>query len=116
MKEGQLIKALIEAGNLRDDGRLWRNNVGVAVYKEKGRQTRVRYGVGGTGGSDLIGFRMGQFVAIEVKSSKKVAFPPRQKQFLKVVNESGGYGAVCYPENLETVCSDLIKMTNYAIV
>ena len=77
---------------------------------------RVKYGVGGTGGSDLIGFRKGQFVAIEVKSSKKVAFPAWQQRFLTIVNEGGGYGAVCYPDNLETVCKDLLNMTSYAIV
>jgi hypothetical protein len=64
-----------------------RNNVGVA--KTEGRT--VRYGVGGKGGSDLIGIvrGTGRFVACEVKSE---GGRPTQQQlmFLDRVRRSGG--------------------------
>jgi hypothetical protein len=42
----------------------WRNNIGVAEL----RGHKVRFGVGGPGGADLIGLFRGAFVAVEVKT------------------------------------------------
>ena len=106
LRESQIINALIEAGNI-GPSRLWRNNIGVATYRKPKHIQKVAYGVGGKGGADLIGFRRGQFVAIEVKSSKSIPLKPHQLQFLTVVKECGGYAAVCYPENLSTILNDL---------
>ena len=36
--------------------RLFRNNTGLCTYLKNGRKWKVKYGIGGTGGSDLIGF------------------------------------------------------------
>jgi hypothetical protein len=44
---------------------LWRNNIGVADV----RDYKVRFGVGGPGGADLIGCLNGRFIAIEVKTA-----------------------------------------------
>ena len=117
LRESQIINALIEAGNL-GPSRLWRNNIGVATYRQvrTNRIQKVAYGVGGRGGADLIGFRRGQFVAIEVKSSKSIPLKPHQLQFLKVVKECGGYAAVCYPENLQTILEDLITRDNRGMI
>ena len=57
-----IMLALSEAGCL-----VWRNNVGSYTTVDG---AFIRYGVGGVGGSDLIGIYKptGQFLAIEVKS------------------------------------------------
>lgn len=44
---------------------LWRNNIGVAEI----RGYKVRFGVGGPGGADLIGIYQGTFIALEIKTS-----------------------------------------------
>ncbi len=44
---------------------LWRNNIGVAEMHGR----KVRFGVGGPGGADLIGIFRGRFVAVEIKTS-----------------------------------------------
>ena len=67
MKESNLHRAIMLAAS-RAGHRLFRNNVGAL---KDGRGVWVRYGVGGNGGSDLIGWtRDGRFVAIEVKVEK----------------------------------------------
>jgi len=73
--------------------RLLRNNVGVL---QDIRGQHVRYGVGGSGGSDLIGWGPGGvFVAIEVKRKGKKP-TPEQLAFIEAVNNAGGIAAVCY--------------------
>lgn len=117
-KEAALIEPLLHVGNM-GKSRLWRNNVGIATFKHVStkRIRRVSYGVGGSGASDLVGMRAGgQFVAIEVKSSKKMPLRPNQKQFLLVVKGCGGYAAVCYPENLDLILGDLTNQTSYGMI
>lgn len=71
---------------------LWgRNNVGVA---ERGGR-HIRYGVGGTGGSDLLGVlrRNGRAIACEVKGpGGRVTV--EQERFLACVRSAGGLGFV----------------------
>lgn len=82
--QDQIRVALAKAGHV-----FWRNNVGEAQYRGR----RVRYGVGGPGGSDLIGIVGGRFCAIEIKTPKgKVS--EEQERYLELVRKSGGIAGV----------------------
>ena len=82
--------------------RLWRNNTG-ALVDQQGRF--VRFGLC-KGSSDLIGLRsleitpelvglrLAQFVALEVKTASGVV-SSEQRAFLRFVQELGGVAAVC---------------------
>jgi hypothetical protein len=82
--------------------RLWRNNTG-ALVDQQGRF--VRFGLC-KGSSDLIGLRsleitpelvgqrIAQFVALEIKTDCGIA-SPEQQAFLQLVQHLGGLGAVC---------------------
>ena len=82
--------------------RLWRNNTG-ALLDQQGRY--VRFGLC-KGSSDLIGLRaleitpelvgqrLAQFVALEIKTAQGV-LSPEQRAFLRLVQELGGVAAVC---------------------
>jgi hypothetical protein len=82
--------------------RLWRNNTG-ALVDQQGRF--VRFGLC-KGSSDLIGLRsieirpelvgqrLAQFVALEVKTAQGV-LSPAQRAFLRLVHELGGVAAAC---------------------
>lgn len=86
---------------------LWRNNVG-AYITDAGH--RVAYGVGGPGGSDLIGITpvtitldmvgqtVGVFTAIEVKAPKGRGPSERQRAFIAAVLRLGGYAGVARSE------------------
>jgi hypothetical protein len=82
--------------------RLWRNNTG-ALIDQQGRF--VRFGLC-KGSSDLIGLRsleitpelvgqrLAQFVALEVKTAQGV-LSPKQRAFLRVVQQLGGVATAC---------------------
>jgi hypothetical protein len=82
--------------------RLWRNNTG-ALVDQQGRF--VRFGLC-KGSSDLIGLRsleittelvglrLAQFVALEIKTAQSV-LRPEQQAFLRLVQQLGGVAAVC---------------------
>ena len=82
--------------------RLWRNNTG-ALVDQQGRF--VRFGLC-KGSSDLIGLRaleitpelvgqrIAQFIALEVKTAQGV-LSPEQRAFLRLVQQLGGVAAVC---------------------
>jgi len=82
--------------------RLWRNNTG-ALVDQQGRL--VRFGLC-KGSSDLIGLRsvvvtpemvgqrIAQFVALEIKAPQGVV-SPQQQAFLRLVQELGGVASVC---------------------
>ena len=82
--------------------RLWRNNTG-ALVDQQGRF--VRFGLC-KGSSDLIGQRslevtpqlvgqrLAQFVALEIKTAQGV-LRPEQQAFLRLVQQLGGVAAVC---------------------
>lgn len=76
--EADIQQAIRLALGLEPDLVLLRNNIGAAVHHDSGRP--VQYGVGGKGGSDLIGFltvpvtlangrqtKMARWIALEVK-------------------------------------------------
>ena len=81
---------------------LWRNNTG-ALVDQQGRF--VRFGLC-RGSSDLIGLRsfevtpelvgqrLAQFVALEVKTAQGV-LNPEQQAFLRLVQQLGGVAAAC---------------------
>lgn len=88
--EGELSRLIeIEASKLGH--RLLRNNIG-KLKDEHGRW--VAFGVGGKGGSDLIGWtRTGQFAAVEVKTpTGRVSV--EQQAFIDAVNRAGGRAGV----------------------
>ena len=82
--------------------RLWRNNSG-ALVDQQGRL--VRFGLA-KGSSDLIGLRsleitpdlvgqrIAQFVALEIKTARGVV-SPEQRAFLQLVEQLGGLAAIC---------------------
>jgi hypothetical protein len=82
--------------------RLWRNNTG-ALVDQQGRF--VRFGLC-KGSSDLIGLRaleitpelvgqrIAQFIALEVKTAQGV-LSPEQRAFLRLVKQLGGVAAIC---------------------
>jgi len=96
-KEGELNDDLMLEASRRGH-RLWRNNNGVAFHKDG---SVVKYGVGGNGAADLLGFtvveitpdmvgrKVAVFTAVEAKTGRQV---PRQDQrdFLNMVRRKGG--------------------------
>lgn len=62
---------------------LWRNSIG---FDER---TKVYYGIGGKGGSDLLGIYKGRFVALEVKVPGGRR-SDEQINFIRMTKESGG--------------------------
>ncbi|MCP9852775.1 VRR-NUC domain-containing protein [Synechococcus sp. HJ21-Hayes] len=96
------IQQLIRLACGRGAVRLWRNNTG-ALVDQQGRF--VRFGLC-KGSSDLIGLRsleitpemvgqrVAQFVALEVKTESGTV-SPEQRAFLQLVQQLGGVAAVC---------------------
>lgn len=71
---------------------LWRNNVGAWKDPKTGRL--IRYGVGGKGGSDLLGIAPdGKFLAIECKTSDG-RIRDEQNGFIYAVLAKGGRAGV----------------------
>jgi len=98
MTETEILRAIQSLS--RGSVRLFRNNVGFDATN------KVRYGLM-PGSSDLIGWKtieitkqhvgkkIAVFTAIEVK--KKGGRPtPGQRQFIEVVEQSGGLAGICY--------------------
>lgn len=85
MKESQLQDAIrLALGNVPGLV-LWRNNQGVAEI----RGYKVRFGVGGPGGADLIGIYRGRFIAVEIKTPTGRQFD-EQRTFQQLVEKLGG--------------------------
>lgn len=97
LPERTLLRLILREFGGRPGLRLFRNNVGVALYPDG---ARVVYGLC-PGSSDLIGFRtiritpamtgqtIAQFVAIEVKGPN-TPLTAAQRNFLRAVAEAGG--------------------------
>ena len=100
------IQQRIRLACSRGPVRLWRNNTG-ALVDQQGRF--VRFGLC-KGSSDLIGLRsleitselvgqrIAQFVALEVKTPQGT-ISPEQRAFLQLVEQLGGVAAVCRSVN-----------------
>lgn len=109
--ESALLRTCLRRAGARSDTRLFRNNVGVAVYPDG---SRVAYGLC-PGSADLVGWRSVEITPAMV--GKKVAFfvaietkgplgrvSADQANFLERVREAGGIaGIVRSPEQLETL-------------
>jgi hypothetical protein len=54
----------------------------------------------------------GRFVALELKRSSTAPATELQLYNLKKINESGGYGTLVYPENLDVVMKQLEDIVN----
>jgi hypothetical protein len=94
----------------------FRNNIGAYTTPQG---YRIKYGVGGTGGSDLIGIipvvirpehvgrTLGIFAAIEVKTLLGRA-TPSQENFIHQVNANGGVAGVCRsPDDLQDLINNI---------
>jgi hypothetical protein len=93
MKEGNL-SALIQMEASKRGHRLFRNQMGAYTDPKSGQF--IRYGVGGKGGSDLIGItRDGKFAAIEVKIGRGKP-TPEQIKFVEFIHSMGGRAAVVW--------------------
>jgi hypothetical protein len=79
---------------------VWRNNVGVATAASG---NTIRYGVGGDGGSDLIGIYKGKFLAVEVKTPTG-RLTENQKRYIELVNKKGGIAFVATSEEEALQC------------
>lgn len=94
--EGEIQREIrLAAGRAVPGCVLWRNNCGVAVHAPgTERESVVRYGVGGNGGSDLLGILtlasgLGVWIAVEVKTSTGRT-STEQRMFGELVERCGG--------------------------
>lgn len=102
MKESAVAKRIL-LHVTRMGGRLGRNNIGVATYPNG---SVVRYGLFGRGAADYIGLlpvtvtpdmvgrRLGVFIAIETKRTRGGRVTAEQKQFMEFVRGHGGIAAI----------------------
>lgn len=106
-----LREAMLEASRL--GSRIFRNNIGVAVYPDG---SRVAYGLC-PGSSDLIGWtpititpemvgkKLAVFTAIETKSAKG-GVQDNQDNFVDQVKVAGGYAGIARtPEDVRNILS-----------
>lgn len=99
--EGNIMRRIMLALGKRPDVRLFRNNVGVAVFPDG---SRVAYGLA-PGSSDIIGWksvevsrdmvgqRLAVFVAVEVKGERG-RLTEHQLRFIDTVRQFGGIAGV----------------------
>lgn len=84
--QNEIMIALSKAGCL-----VWRNNVG--AWKDPSGRV-IRYGVGGKGGSDLLGVATdGRALAVECKTATG-RIRPEQELFIAAVQKAGGRAGV----------------------
>ncbi len=111
MNESSILKRILLHCS-RGAARLFRNNIGRFQDKEG---NWIRYGVGGPGASDLLGWRVivitpdmvgteiAQFIAVEVKRPGSAA-TEKQKRFGRMVTEAGGlFGVAHSPEEAAAI-------------
>ena len=104
-READIQQAIRLALGLEPDLTLYRNNVGAAFHAESKRP--VQYGVGGTGGADLLGWLtmnvelyghmmcIARIVALEVKRPGG-RVRPEQVDFINNVRAAGGFAAIVH--------------------
>ncbi len=91
----------------RRQHRLWRNQVGTALYRDRhGKEWRVPYGIPGPGGADMLGYTLQLITltdvgktlpvitAVECKMQGKKA-RDNQQDFLDAIARAGGISGVC---------------------
>lgn len=84
--QNEIMIALSKAGCL-----IWRNNVG--AWKDPSGRV-IRYGVGGKGGSDLLGVAPdGRALAVECKTATG-RVRPEQELFIAAVKRAGGRAGI----------------------
>ena len=100
-READVQQAIRLALGLEPGLVLFRNQVGQAVFEGNGTRYTVPYGVGGKGGSDLIGLltidiggrQFAQWVALEVKT--QTGNPtPEQLDFIHLIRNAGGFACI----------------------
>jgi len=91
MKESQLQDEIRLALGRVDGLVLWRNNIGVGEVRHGANERgyKIRFGVGGPGGADLVGIYRGRFVAVEVKTERGRQ-TEEQRMFQQLVERKGG--------------------------
>ena len=62
---------------------------------------------------DLSVFYGNKYAMLEVKISENANIQPNQKYYLDVINESGGFGRLIFPENEEVVINELEEYFKY---
>lgn len=90
MNRESILSAEIQLRASQLGVRLFRNTIGYCTCRGR----KIRYGVGGKGGSDLIGWYQGRFVAVEVKVNTPTT--KEQVTFLKNVIRAGGIGIIAH--------------------
>jgi hypothetical protein len=90
-READIQQAIRLAVGMERDTVLWRNNIGTAIHQ--GTNRPIQYGVGGKGGSDLIGIVAGRFFALEVKKPGG-RVTTEQKDFIALVRMKGGFACI----------------------
>lgn len=105
MSESQLQDAIrLELGRRPDLLVVWRNNIGTAEM----RGYRVRFGVGGPGGADLIGLSYtGQFLALEIKTPTGRQSPEQRTYEHLVQRLNGTYRILRSVEDARALLTDL---------
>ncbi len=68
----------------------------------------VKEAVSILGISDIIAWKRGKFIALEVKKSKSAPRTKLQELFIDKVNADGGFGRFIYPENFEEVIREML--------
>lgn len=92
LKSEANIQQLIRLALSEDGHTVFRNNIG--AYKDPKTGRLVSYGVGGKGGSDLLGWcKDGVVLAVEVKTATG-RIRPEQKLFIAAVRKSGGRAGI----------------------
>lgn len=102
-----MVDVQVEATRLGH--RLMRNNTGMALFADThGNVHAVKYGVGGKGGSDLIGFTKKLYFTISREAVEVPVFTvvetkarrgrkrKEQEDFIAFVKESGGIAGFCF--------------------
>jgi hypothetical protein len=106
LKESQIQIDVRLALGAEPDLVLWRNNIGVGEV----RGSKIRFGVGGPGGADLIGLFRGRFVAIEIKTTVGRQ-TEEQQRFQQLVERKGGIYVVLRSADEARAWIDCLKHT-----
>lgn len=92
MSESALVRAIMLHYGRTPGLRLWRNNCG--AFKDS-HGNWIKYGVANPGGSDLIGWKDGRFVALEVKVKPRKP-TPEQVAFILAADKANCIAGVVY--------------------